>query len=465
MSITFTGMVLIPLCVYFFLFKQRYLFNLAVFSIPFTGTAFFVLHGAQLANDERGLGIRVSIILFSLLFLMGLVKAAKLARFHMPFLARWYLTLILILTLTIVLSQMMPLYISGSFNVVDSYKEILAYADEIPLYYDIQWATQALYFVFGCLVSMYLVIHLGTSDLLISTLRIYLYSTIFVSAWGLIEWLLYQLSVPYPYQLFNHNSASFGGSMELYGMVRITSVALEPSILSQQLITTLPFFLFKEKGAITVLSPALHKLGAGMIILVLMLSTSATAYIGLLFVLIWYYFSLDRITYNTILIRSAITIFFIGVVLGLSDYIYGIVMYKIESFSGNERLMSVMYAVKYFVNYPILGIGWGVMPSWDLLFCVLAGSGLIGFVVMFMLFAQIIVTLLKIRAKEYGYEYVRKSSLLSFVSLLLVSQLSGFIYHSLYFWFILGFVVAVIVHITNVESRPVASSTLVEKAV
>ena len=253
--------------------------------------------------------------------------------------------------------------------------------------------------------------------------------------------------------------------MELYGMVRITSVALEPSILSQQLITTLPFFLFKEKGANIVLSPALHKLGAGMMILVLLLSTSATAYIGLLFVLIWYYFSLDRVTYKTVLVRFAIAILFIGLVLGLSDYIYGLVMYKMESFSGNERLMSVMYAVKYFVNYPILGIGWGVMPSWDLLFCVLAGSGLMGFVVMFILFAQIIVTLLKIRAKEHVYEYMRKSSLLSFASLLLVSQLSGFIYHSLYFWFILGFVVAVIVHITNVESRTIASDILIEKAV
>jgi len=464
MSITFVGMVLIPLCVYFFLFKRSCLFNMAVFSVPFTGTAFFMLQGVQLANDARGLGIRVSIVLFSLLFILGIIKTATLAKFHIPFRARWYMMLMFILTLIIVLSQLMPLYISGSFSVVDSYNEILTYANEVPLYYRVQWATQVSYFIFGCLVSIYLVVHLDSIQLLISTIRVYLYSTIFVCLWGLLEWFLFQFDVPYPYYLFNHNSTNFGGSMELDGVVRITSVALEPSILSQQLISALPFFLFKEKGIGAVLSPILHKLGTGLIIIVLLLSTSATAYAGLLFVLVWYYFSLERMTYKIIMTKLAIAAIFIGVALGLSSYIYDLVMYKIGSYSGKERLMSIMYAVKYFSNYPILGIGWGVMPSWDLLFCVLAGSGLMGFAVMFILCSQIIVTLLKGRVKDHLCEYMRKSSLLSFISLLLVSQLSGFIYHSLYFWFILGFVVAVIVHLKSNKSRMDASDMVAIEA-
>lgn len=453
MGLTYIGLILAPLCAYLLLANQKALFRLAVFSIPFTGTAFFMLQSAKLANDERGVGIRVSLVLFLLLFIFGLLKAIRLSKFRIPIQARVYLLLMIALVVIVMLSQLMPLYISGSFNVVDSYSSALMHAEEIPLYYDVQWATQSAYFIFGCFVSIFLVIYLQEEKLLIGAIRAYLYATIFVAAWGLLEWLLYQLEVIYPYYLFNHVSANWGGSMVLNGFVRITSVGLEPSILAQQLITALPFFLYKESDKNAVIPPLLRKIGGGMIVAVLLLSTSATAYIGLAFVFTAYLLSIKKsITYRGLLVNLVVgTMFLIALVL-LSDSIYELVTQKLNSYSGKERMMSIVYAITYFINYPVLGIGWGVMPSWDLFFCLLAGAGILGLVIMSVLLATITISLLSMQNKDPENDYLRRSSLLSFLSLLLVSQVSGFIYHALYFWFILGFVIAVIVHISRASN-------------
>ena len=41
--------------------------------------------------------------------------------------------------------------------------------------------------------------------------------------------------------------------------------------------------------------------------------------------------------------------------------------YKMNTFSGLERLKALRLGWKYFVSHPILGIGWGVFPTWDII--------------------------------------------------------------------------------------------------
>jgi len=58
---------------------------------------------------------------------------------------------------------------------------------------------------------------------------------------------------------------------------------------------------------------------------------------------------------------------------------------KGESYSALERVNSVLLARDYFVQYPILGLGWGSVTSHDLVFKLLSNTG-IGGLVAFSLF-------------------------------------------------------------------------------
>ena len=54
---------------------------------------------------------------------------------------------------------------------------------------------------------------------------------------------------------------------------------------------------------------------------------------------------------------------------------------KINSGSTVERLFSIKNAWNYFLQYPILGVGWAMVTSHDLIVNLLVSSGIIGFIV------------------------------------------------------------------------------------
>jgi hypothetical protein len=51
---------------------------------------------------------------------------------------------------------------------------------------------------------------------------------------------------------------------------------------------------------------------------------------------------------------------------------------KLESYSAIERLQSVVNSWEYFLKYPTLGVGWGVVTVDDLVVNLLVNSGVIG---------------------------------------------------------------------------------------
>ncbi|GAA4109764.1 hypothetical protein GCM10022393_06530 [Aquimarina addita] len=120
-----------------------------------------------------------------------------------------------------------------------------------------------------------------------------------------------------------------------------------------------------------------------------------------------------------------------------------ILVEKSGNYSGIERLKTVTLGVKYFLRYPLLGLGWGVFPTYDFLINLLANFGLIG-TIPFLIFLRNIYTKLShlIKLNDINFP-LAKAGIESLVLILIVSQLSGFIYHSQFFWMYIGIAMSI----------------------
>jgi O-antigen ligase len=231
------------------------------------------------------------------------------------------------------------------------------------------------------------------------------------------------------------------GTLVLYGKPRVSSVALEPSILSQQLLTVIPVLFWGLIYRQTFFGLRLQKLLLISIICTLLLAQSSTAYMGLfcfVCIVITTFILQNKIPKKILYAMSGLVIIFVSTLPLLINQI----LHKLETYSGIERFKSLSFAWHYFTEYPILGIGWGVMPSWDFIVCILAGMGIIGLVVFT---ALLIICFYNIKRQLISTP-INQPFLLGInqglLLLLFVSQSSGFIYHSLYFWLMLGFAIS-----------------------
>ena len=120
-----------------------------------------------------------------------------------------------------------------------------------------------------------------------------------------------------------------------------------------------------------------------------------------------------------------------------------ILIEKSGNYSGIERLKTITLGVKYFIDYPLLGVGWGVFPTYDFLINLLANFGLIGTIPFLILLRNIYIKLGKLIKLKDNNLAISRAGIESFVLILIVSQLSGFIYHSQYFWMYIGIAMSI----------------------
>jgi hypothetical protein len=446
MEIYLIGWIVIPISIYLFVFKPNWLYQLTIFFIPFTGTAVFKLNLSSF-NAE---GIRASLFLGFLCLLRHMITAFFKQKIIYPFSQKNTLNILFLLAFVILISLIMPVIINGNLTIVDPYIQLIYYAKTRPLYFSPQYLTQALYFIFGALISYVVVIQNKTSDDIKQTLRIYLISTFFVSLWGWFEIICYYLNITFPSFLFNQNSVNHEHVKIVYGLPRITSVALEPSIMAQQMVAVLPILFWDLINKNFIMKKNTEKIILVSSILTLALCTSSTAYFGLVLfaiIVLWELFKREKIKYW--LFTLVVFISFLAFI-ATPFVIYELAL-KLNAYSGIERWNAIVYGWTYFREYPILGIGWGVFPSWDFLICILTGAGIIGLFVFSILLINIfrkyrnqLKIIKEISSNSFPniltLNLIGKHSLLV---MLLISQFSGFIYHSLYFWFILGLSIAI----------------------
>jgi hypothetical protein len=436
MTIYWIGYIVIPLGLFFFIFSPSRLYALTVFSIAFTGTAVFEIT----AGPFEIRGIRPTMVLGALCILRYAITAIVKGKIEINSAMRppffWLLAFALIASLSLV----MPFIINGDLQVLDAYSKLLTYADPKPLVFSFQYVTQLMYLLLGCVLAYYFAVVNRSAEDLTRTIRIYLYSTWFLCFWALLELALFYLPGEYPAFLFNQNSMSSQGTLTLNGFPRITSVSLEPSIMSQQLFTALPLVFWAWWGKDNYLRMFELRVLLALIVVVCLMSTSSTAVFGIAFFALmvvakWLLSKKIRVSAALLLLVA-----FAGFVI-VTPIIIGQIQEKLFSYSGEERLMAIRYGWEYFSQYPILGIGWGVFPSWDVVVCILTACGILGFG-MFLMMTLSINKNINVLKRSGSFTTLQLSVWHSFLLLLIVSQVSGLIYYSQYFWLILGLAIA-----------------------
>ncbi len=131
----------------------------------------------------------------------------------------------------------------------------------------------------------------------------------------------------------------------------------------------------------------------------------------------------------------------------VQDLVASMLIGKGESYSALARFLSILMARDYFLQYPILGLGWGSVTSDDLVFKLLSNTGILGFlsfcIFVITVFAYLWRSARAMRPKGLELSLAPVSMLVAFVLLLFMNATSGFVYAYSHVWFLFGLAMAV----------------------
>jgi O-antigen ligase len=315
--------------------------------------------------------------------------------------------------------------------------------------------------VYGFLLTYVVAVINKQPDVMRLSLKAFLAGSFFSAVWAMVEFVCKLSGVEYPAFLFNTGTA---GSTMGYKQVlaenvfRVSSVAVEPSIFAQALLVAVSIYLPYVLGKGWLFGRRADRAMFLLMVLVLFLTTSATAYVGIVFGA----FVVFALLTTKGLFKVAYIVF-AGALLALLALLYASVsavqvtlasalLSKGESGSALERLMTIQHSWEMFTKYPVLGIGWESIVSHDLIVHILANSGVVGFVCFsaaaYALFRALYRSFRKRQLpshKSIG-QFVRMDVGLyvAFAITLFTSILSGFLNVFSFFWFTWGLAIAVL---------------------
>lgn len=244
----------------------------------------------------------------------------------------------------------------------------------------------------------------------------------------------------YPSEIFNNSvNPSLQGYTAVYdnGMKRISSVSSEPSIFSQWLVICFSLFIFMRIYG--------YKIGIFTSIvlingfLVLILSTSASAYLGIFIVAVMSVLLYVHKSRSIKLIGGALLLSFFLISLAL-PFLFDFLMMKLESYSFIERFASLVFGWDKFLESPIFGMGWGVVTVHSLIISLLANSGALGFMIFSYWMLRETIISMKL-SKEKIILLRAQSVLLAVLVMMFLQILTGFDYTYSFFWILLGLLV------------------------
>jgi hypothetical protein len=451
MHITEIGYILISICFILFCIAPSYLYVLMVFFIPFSATAII---NFDVSSSSSGLP---AYLFIGSVWMSSLVlRIASTGNIAIPRESRIPLALLMVFIGTTILSLFMPVYINGSLSVKSP---VLFDNKETPVIFTMKHVTQILYLLFGGLFTVFAVKKNSTYDQLLSSIRIYVLSSFFVSLWGIMQFILNMLNIPYPYSVFNNSvttsAQGFNQQLRDLAIQRVSSVAVEPSILAQYLLTVVPLLFFSIFYRTPVITASFDRICLVLVICVLFVSTASTAYYGLLitwimiFVMLYFMrqLRLRHLIYNLGLLISLIIS--LVIVPGILALLNELLIAKTTSYSGMERLQSISVAWGYFLQYPLLGIGWGSVSSHDLVVKILSNAGMLG-IIAFGAFFLYVVSRHLAGLESFSHEktfneiqHLNSALFVSIAVLLINNMLTGFAFMFGHVWFITALSIAV----------------------
>lgn len=356
MSLTASGPVLLLFALYIFAFRPTQLAYCAVFFAPFSATA--IVNFNSVGYKAGGVGLTPAMTFTLLFFLSQFVygygaRRSKIGSGHLVQMGLLVLFLV---------SAYLSLILNASLgHIIDPVKTH-------TIYISISIAATVLF-------SLEFIREGGTERMI----RVARASAIFVSLWGLLQFVCSITGIPYPSLLFNNSNSDSADmfAQSLGSFARIASVAVEPSVMAAALLH------FAAFGLTIISRDARFRVrywysAVGLVVFVLLLSTSSTAYVGLLVVAAL--IALERPVFSLLAGVPALT-FFLGlltVVPKARDTLLASTIGKSTSYSYSDRTSQVVMDFAYFLKQPLLGWGWGRAANFNGLTTLLCNVGIVG---------------------------------------------------------------------------------------
>ena len=405
-----------------------------IFFIPFNATVVFF--------TQNNTAVNLPFVLFFLASGAFFLRRSLHTKFTLPFKNKSLLIWLIVIALVALISQIMPFIINGSFNVLERYGVEVYWAKEKPLYPSMQWFSQTLYFLIGLLVVLIISTTYTTLSEIKKALKLLLSGITFMVLWGWIGDLTYFLDIPYP-TIFNQIGMNEFGVHGFKGFPRMVGPTMEASYFVQMLIPITPYFYwFHQQNNSFVFSKNFHRNMYVVSLITLPLAITTTGVFGFFLVTaFWLKNNLRFLSKGSkyFLVIMYIILLLISIFLAI-NYLIDIS----ETYSGIERFKTVVFGARYFLEYPILGLGFGVFPTYDLLINLLVNFGILGTIPFLILLYNVYIRLKNKIIDKSNVNYpLFKAAIESFILLLIVSQLSGFIYHSQYFWLYIGLAISI----------------------
>jgi hypothetical protein len=451
LEITPIGWVLIPLGVIFYFFAPDRLYPWMVFFLPFSATAV-----VNIGSGDAASGVQAPIFLGALWMAREFPKFLSAKNSPIRQNLRLPAKQLRLFVLIAVVSLIMPIWINGRVYIEDA-EFAKGFANAEPLLFRTRHISQILYLIYGVLLAILVAFRNSSLPELIRSVRIFLISAIFVSLWGFMQLFCSVLNLTYPAYIFNTSATGsalgYLEELEDVGIARVSSVATEPSIFAGCMLIALVFALFAVTRKQPVISRRWDRFAVAIIFGALVVSTSTVAYVGLALVFVVYLLAL---LYLKILRRRhVIALLVLGTVLGIAvvlfspakDMIATLVLGKGESYSGIARAYTIALAAQYFLQYPILGLGWGSVTSHDLIFKILSNTGILGFwafsLFLISLFRRLWRGATAVGNSNPEWRWWSTCLLTAYLVLVFTNVATGFDFVFEHLWFLLGLAMSV----------------------
>lgn len=448
MEVTPIGWILVPLALGLYFFRPSRLYSLMVFFLPFSATAVL-----NIGSGASASGVQASMLFGSLWMAKELRPLWRRSITDNETNLQRPARRLLLFLLVVAMSLVMPLVINGRV-IVESPE--LANPEATPLQLTVRHITQTVYVLYGVLLAICVAGYTLKVREVLRSIRIFVVSAIFVSLWGLFQFSCHWIGITYPAYIFNtsatESALGYLQELEAIGMTRISSVATEPSILAQFLLIAGVFVLFALISDQPLISRAWDRFALVNIGAVLLLSTSTIAYIGLAVAVFLYMVALWhwRILRRRHAVLLAMFVAFLWLVYSAStpaqDLVDSMLLGKGQSYSGVARMLSVLRAGEYFLQYPILGLGWGSVTSHDLVFKLLANTGILGLSAFSLFVFTLIARLWRCASVNEAQDLTHSLPVCLLVALLVLlfaNLTTGFVYSYGHAWFLFGLAMSV----------------------
>lgn len=452
MGVTWLGAVLLPIGLLAMLLAPKMLLLMAVFFAGFTASSVFDLPSGQPIS---------AVHLMALLFVINhFFRSAIWQGMVVSMNADKSFILLFLFMIVVAVTMLMPAIIDGRLSISSNQ---LADLYEEPLRLSARTIGRPLPLFFGVVFVFFMLSALDSIAKIELAVKALVVSGAFVAVWGLFQFAcFYVFGIDYPNYIFNNakleTAQGFAQNLGIAGaeIKRLSSVTHEPSVLSKYLLTVVPILLSTIFFKTTLFSRTKDRVALWLCIAVILLSTSSTGYFGLLVSFLVTGLIIGR--YRLIagqLIRWGMLIFslLMAAIIGFEsarDTISFMLFSKSESYSAIERWLSVVNSWEYFSEYPLLGVGWGVVTVNDLVVNILVNSGVIGLGVFLCLVVYVVHRALRsldnyhrLKLEKLGLlRSINVGLLVAFILLIINGLITGIEFYLGYFYVVLGLLIA-----------------------